>query len=144
MLIWSPHPGVAAMNRSKLRITVTDDNADAANTLAMLLSRNGFTVASPRYDPIEGFENILRDRPDVAILDIAMPDIDGYQLARQLRMEADWPLHIVAITGLGNASDKAVAQDAGFDAHFTKPVEWSDLEALLDSYLLLQPAEAST
>jgi DNA-binding response OmpR family regulator len=130
------------MNRSKLRITVTDDNADAANTLALLLSRNGFTVASPLYDPIDGFENILRDRPDVAILDIAMPDIDGYQLARQLRMEADWPLRIVAITGLGKASDKAFAQDAGFDAHFTKPVAWSELEALLDSYLL-QPAEAS-
>jgi two-component system CheB/CheR fusion protein len=121
--------------RSGLRIVIVDDNADATYTLAMLLERGGFSVVAQVYDPEQAVAAIKTHRPQVAILDIAMPLVDGYEIARQLRDEKDWTLKLIAVSGLGQACDKTDALEAGFDAHLTKPANWPKLEALLVSYL---------
>ena len=131
-----------AAKRSDLRIVIVDDNADATYTLAMLLERGGFTVVAQMFDAEQAVDCIKTYRPHVAILDIAMPLIDGYEIARQLRAEMDWPLKLIAVSGLGQACDKTDALEAGFDAHLTKPANWPKLEALLVSYL--QESEPAT
>ena len=131
-----------AAKRSELRIVIVDDNADATYTLAMLIERGGFTVAAQVYNPEEAVDCIRQHRPHVAILDIAMPVIDGYEIARQLRSEIDAPLKLVAVSGLGQACDKTDALEAGFDAHLTKPANWRRLEALLESFLQ-DPSQAA-
>jgi CheY-like chemotaxis protein len=60
--------------------------------------------------------------------------MDGYELARQIRAAADWPIKLIAVTGLGQPCDKADASEAGFDAHFTKPVAWAELGPLVMKY----------
>jgi CheY-like chemotaxis protein len=122
-------------NRSDLRIVIVDDNPDATYALAMLLERAGFTVIAQIYDPEQAVDCILSHQPHVAILDIAMPTIDGYEIAQQLREQLNLPLKLIAISGLGQPSDKTDALAAGFDAHFTKPANWPKLEALLLSFL---------
>lgn len=122
-------------NRSDLRIVIVDDNPDATYALAMLLERAGFTVLAQVYDPQQAVECILTHQPHVAILDIAMPAIDGYEIAQQLREQTDLSLKLIAISGLGRSSDKTDALAAGFNAHLTKPAPWPKLEALLLSYL---------
>ena len=124
-----------APKRSNLRIVIVDDNADATYTLAMLLERGGFTVVAQVYDAEQAVDCIKSHRPHVAILDIAMPLIDGYEIARQLREEMSGPLRLIAVSGLGQACDKTDALEAGFDAHLTKPANWPRLESLLASYL---------
>jgi len=124
-----------AAKRNQLRIVIVDDNADATYTLAMLIERGGFTVTAQCYNAEEAVDCIKQHRPDVAILDIAMPIIDGYEIARQLRAEIDAPLKLVALSGLAQACDKNDAREAGFDAHLTKPANWQRLEALLTSFL---------
>jgi len=129
-------------NRSDLRIVIVDDNPDATYALAMLLERAGFTVVAQIYDPEQAVDCILTHQPHVAILDIAMPIIDGYEMAEQIRASQDFPLKLIAISGLGGACDKTDSLAAGFDAHLTKPANWAKLEALLLSYLeQLAPAE---
>jgi len=122
-------------NRKDLRIVVVDDNPDVTFALAMLLERTGFTVVAQVFDPEQAVDCILAHQPQVAILDIAMPGIDGYEIAQQLREQGNLPLRLIAISGLGQACDKTDALAAGFDAHFTKPANWPKLEALLVSFL---------
>jgi CheY-like chemotaxis protein len=128
------------MKTSDLRIVVIDDNRDAAFTLALLLKRSGFDVASQIYDANRVLDCVKSERPDVVIMDIAMPGIDGYQLARQIRSQLDPPPRLVALTGLCTAKDQRDAIAAGFDAHFAKPADWPILEALLLSYRQQQAA----
>jgi len=122
-------------NRSDLRIVIVDDNPDATYALAMLLERAGFTVVAQVYDAEQAVDCILTHQPHVAILDIAMPAVDGYEIAQQLREQCMLPLKLIAISGLGQACDKTDALAAGFDSHLTKPANWAKLEALLVSYL---------
>ena len=122
-------------NRSDLRIVIVDDNPDATYALAMLLERAGYTVVAQLDDPERAVDCILTHQPHVAILDIAMPGIDGYEIAEQVRERGNTPLKLIAISGLGQACDKTDALAAGFDVHLTKPAHWPRLEALLDSYL---------
>lgn len=122
-------------NRSDLKIVIVDDNPDATYALAMLLERAGFTVVAQIYDPQQAVDCILSHEPHVAILDIAMPAIDGYEVAQQVREQFELPLKLIAISGLGQSCDKTDALAAGFDAHLTKPANWPKLEALLLSYL---------
>src|SRR5947209_6330579 len=109
-----------------IRVAVIDDNCDAATSLALLLAANGYAIVGPICDATQALARIKAERPDVAILDIAMPGMDGYELAGRIRAEVDPPPKLVAVTGLGMACDKADAAQAGFDAHFTKPVAWAD------------------
>jgi CheY-like chemotaxis protein len=123
------------MSRCDLRIVVVDDNRDAAYTLALLLKRSGFSVVAQISDATTALECLKNERPDVVIMDIAMPKLDGYALARQIRAEISPALRLVALSGMCTAKDQHDAVQAGFDAHLAKPADWPVLEALLLSYL---------
>ena len=118
---------------SRMRILVVDDNVDAAESMAMLLSMEGYqtqTVHSAR----EALDAVSHFRPDVVLLDIGLPEMDGYEVARRLRSEnVIERMRLVAITGYGQPADRERAQAAGFDRHLVKPVEPEDLSALLRS-----------
>jgi CheY-like chemotaxis protein len=131
---WIKHAMDAKPDRSSLRVVVVDDNYDANFGIAKLLERSGFEVAGRAYDGLAGLNLIKSTHPDVAILDIAMPALDGYELARRIHRELDSPPRLVALTGFGQDSDKAVAAEAGFDAYFRKPADWSAMESLLAKY----------
>jgi DNA-binding response OmpR family regulator len=112
---------------------VADDNKDAADSLAMLLELAGHQVrVAHRGRAALALAQTFR--PDVAIIDIGMPDLSGYEVARELRRES-WGLEIclIAVTGWGQDDDRQRAKEAGFDRHMTKPVEPRALEALLSS-----------
>jgi PAS domain S-box-containing protein len=119
------------------RVLIADDNCDAAESLAMLIRLDGHEV-TVGSNGIEALELIDRVKPDVAFLDIGMPGLDGYEVARRIRAN---PRHaglvLAAVTGWGQESDKARARAAGFDLHFTKPIEPDNLIELLRSEKLL-------
>jgi CheY-like chemotaxis protein len=112
------------------RILVADDNLDAGESLAMLLRLDGHEVelATNGTDALHLFE---RTRPEVAILDIGMPGLNGYEVAQRIRGNGHKNVLLIAVTGWGQDSDKARAAESGFDHHFTKPVEPAALSALL-------------
>jgi CheY-like chemotaxis protein len=122
-------------HRNRLSIVVADDNQDAAVALAMLLDRLGFQVVATAYDGATALACIRTKKPHVAMLDIALPEMDGYEVARQIREELPTPPRLVAITGLGGTCDRIDAMQAGFDAYFVKPVDSHRLEELLVGYL---------
>ncbi|MBI2769830.1 MAG: response regulator [Burkholderiales bacterium] len=103
------------------RVLVVDDNSDAADTLEALLTMEGFSV-SVAYDGATAVEKVKAEEPDVVLMDIGMPRMDGYQAARLIR-GAGKPVRLIALTGWGQALDKTKARDAGFDHHFVKPVD---------------------
>jgi PAS domain S-box-containing protein len=113
---------------ASLKIVIVDDNVDAADTLAMALELLGYE-ARTAYSASDGLRTIEAFRPDVAMLDIGLPDFNGYELARRLRLQP-WAADIVLIaaTGWGQDTDKQKALEAGFDAHFTKPVDFLELD----------------
>jgi PAS domain S-box-containing protein len=113
-----------------LRILVADDNADAAETLAVLLEMEGHVVRVVA-DGEEAVETARRFQPDVALLDIGMPKLNGYEVASALRRaDAARPV-LVAITGWGQRDDLRRAADAGFDHHLVKPVDADKLLGLI-------------
>ncbi|HEY2413856.1 MAG TPA: response regulator [Pirellulaceae bacterium] len=131
----APNPEPARpMPERHLRVVIVDDNYDANVALARLLERSGFEVAGRAYDGISGLNVIKSAHPDVAILDIAMPALDGFGLAERVRSEVESPPRMVALTGFGTEADESKARSVGFDAYFRKPAEWSKLEALLHGY----------
>ena len=121
-------------------ILVADDNHDAAESLAALLGFLGHEAAVA-HDGAEAIECLATGRFRAAILDIGMPKLNGYDVARRVR-EASWgrDLQLVALTGWGQSDDKQRAYDAGFDRHLTKPVDMEQLTAVLTS---LEPGPAS-
>jgi CheY-like chemotaxis protein len=126
----------ATSNRRRLRIVVVEDNYDANAGLARLLEKAGFSVAGRAYDGLAGLQAVKDAQPDVAILDIAMPALDGYELASRIRNELPAPPHLVAVSGFGAESEsEAAARKAGFEAYFRKPASFSELESLLLKYL---------
>ncbi len=114
-----------------LQILVVDDNVDAAATLAMCLETLGHEVAVEHH-ACTAIERARMSPPQVCLLDIGMPDIDGYELARQLTAQKETAdAVLIAITGYGQERDKQLALSAGFDHHFVKPVDITKLVALL-------------
>jgi two-component system CheB/CheR fusion protein len=118
--------------RERTKIVVVEDNADSREMLCKLLEQAGFechtaetgTAALVLIDAI---------RPRIAILDVGLPGMDGLELARRIRQNPEHAgIHLVALTGYGRASDRAVARDAGFDEHVVKPVQARPLIHLLD------------
>jgi CheY-like chemotaxis protein/two-component sensor histidine kinase len=118
---------------SALRIMIVDDNVDAAQMLAMYLAAVGHQTVV-EHDSREVLARVRTEAPDVFLLDIGMPEIDGNTLARQIR---SWPetarAMLVAITGYGQEHDRAAAFSAGFDHHLVKPVDMERLTAILSS-----------
>lgn len=109
-----------------------DDNRDSADSLAVMLRLNGNDTHTA-YDGVEGVQAAATYLPDVVLLDIGMPQMNGYQAAHHIRQQP-WgqKMILVALTGWGQAEDKQRAVEAGFHHHLTKPVEPTALEQLLD------------
>jgi signal transduction histidine kinase/CheY-like chemotaxis protein len=115
------------------RIVIIDDNHDANQTLAMMLEIAGHEVASALDGP-SGLQVIQSFRPDVVVLDIGLPQIDGYEVARRLRADnATKDIRIIALTGYGQENDVAQAREAGFDAHLLKPARMDDMLKLISN-----------
>jgi CheY-like chemotaxis protein len=112
------------------RILVVDDNVDAATSLALLLRGMGHEVFVA-HEGRAALADLSRIRPDIALLDIAMPDMSGYELARQIRSRSGPAMRIVALTGFGLPEDRARALEAGFDQHMVKPPDPAFLKSLL-------------
>jgi DNA-binding response OmpR family regulator len=110
------------------RILVVDDNEDAANSLATLLEVMGYEVRTA-YDGPEAIAAADDFHPAVALLDIGLPRLSGYDIARHVRDRRGNEVLLVAITGWGQEDDRRRAREAGFDHHFTKP---ADFEVLLE------------
>jgi len=115
------------------RVVVIDDNQDSNQTLAMLLDIAGHEVLSA-YDGTTGLQAIKSFNPGVVLLDIGLPGMDGYEVARRLRADASLQdIYIIALTGYGKDSDIEQAQMAGFDAHLLKPARTEDLLELISA-----------
>jgi CheY-like chemotaxis protein len=107
--------------RPSLRAVVCDDATDLRELVADLLRLRGHEVAVVEDGP-SAIAAIIKERPDVALIDIGLPDMDGYAVARAIRGRIqDYRPRLIAMTGYGQASDRAAAFDAGFDAHIVKP-----------------------
>jgi CheY-like chemotaxis protein/two-component sensor histidine kinase len=115
------------------RILVADDNVDSAESMSMLLSLSGHEVHLA-HTGADALKLAGQVRPEVAIFDIGMPDLTGYEVAERIRHEA-WgkKMTLIAVTGWGQESDKRRARAAGFDHHLTKPVDPDKLEVLFDT-----------
>jgi PAS domain S-box-containing protein len=130
---WAAHP---------LRLLVVDDNRDAADSLAMLLKIAGSEVEVARDGPA-ALEAARRWRPDVAFLDLGMPGMDGYEVARRLRADPSLAgTVLIAVSGWGQEGDRRRSREAGIDHHLIKPVEFKAIQALLASLKPCRPAEA--
>jgi CheY-like chemotaxis protein len=113
------------------RVLVADDNADAAESIALLLELAGHEVRVAHTG--HGALAVAREfRPDAALLDIGMPELSGYEVARELRREP-WgaAINLIALRGWGREEDRLRALEAGFDRHLTKPIDPQALTALL-------------
>jgi CheY-like chemotaxis protein len=116
----------------RMRVLVVDDSRDSADSMRMLLDASG-QDARAVYDGVSALEIAESFRPEVILLDIGMPSMDGYQVVRALRARDYVPSPVIAaLTGWGQDSDKKKARDAGFDHHFTKPVSADELMAFLE------------
>ena len=113
------------------RILLVDDSADAALALSMLLEALGYDVRT-EHDGVRALASIDDFRPDVVVLDIGLPGMNGLDVAREMRTRAATKdVLLLALTGWGSDADRQSALDAGFDRHLTKPVTIADLEAAL-------------
>jgi CheY-like chemotaxis protein/two-component sensor histidine kinase len=115
----------------RCRVLIVDDNEDTVTSLSIMLRILGHEVHSAR-DGLQALEAANSFRPDVVLLDIALPKMNGYEVARRIRQES-WGknMKLVALTGLGQEEDKRRSIEAGFDHHLTKPMEPTALEVLL-------------
>jgi len=112
------------------RIVLIDDNVDAAESLAMLLRLKGHEV-HVAYDGPAGVALALKTAPDCVLIDIGLPGIDGYEVAKRLRSHDGGATLLVALTGYGQSEDRIKSEQAGFDHHLVKPVAQNVLEDLL-------------
>ena len=120
-----------AQSSTRLRILVVDDNLDSAMTLAMMLELMKHDVRKA-HDGVQAVRTAADYRPDLILMDIGMPEMNGYDACRLIRQE-EWgkKVMLVALTGWGQQEDKRKSREAGFDEHLVKPVEPGDLERLV-------------
>ena len=127
----TPRLPVSPGNSDRNTILIVDDNTSGAQTLRMLLELDGYevSVASCGEDALRQFQ---ANKPSIILLDIGLPDMSGYDVARGIRLTSEGDLvTIIAITGWGGERDQALARNAGCDLHVTKPVDFDRLERLL-------------
>lgn len=123
-------PANQAHAHRALSILVVEDNDDARESLVQILTLDGHTVHKA-VDGVSGVQAAERVHPDVAIIDIGLPHMDGYEVARTLRAGKHHRIVLVALTGYGQPEDERLAREAGFDAHLVKPADFGRLRALL-------------
>ena len=124
-------PSTTTETKQHDKVLVIDDNKEAADSLVKLLSAVGYE-ASAAYSGTEGIGSFEVVIPDHVIIDIGMPDIDGYQVAKELRDRHGKEAHLIALSGYGMDEDKRRAYEAGFNQHLTKPVGLADLRTVLE------------
>jgi CheY-like chemotaxis protein len=122
--------GVRAESR---RVLVVEDDPDSAQSLAMLLQIWGHQVEIAP-DGHQALDAARRFEPEIVLLDIGIPGLDGYEVAERLRSEHGSELKLVALTGYGREDDRQRSRDAGFDRHMTKPLEPPRLRDMLASF----------
>ena len=121
----------------ELRILVVDDNRDAAMSLSLLLEIDGHKTLQA-YDGKDALEMAWAERPDVILLDIGLPEMNGYEVARVLRLSSEMRRTLlIALTGYGQPEDRSKSRTAGFDEHLVKPVEIEKLRKLLADHQAL-------
>jgi len=135
-LVASPGHHVAQNSRSGhagMKILIADDNKDAADSIGMLLRMNGHDVRVV-YNGLDAVATANSMQPDAIVLDIGMPKLNGFDVARQIRRQA-WAGRavLVALSGWGQPDDRLRSQQAGFDQHLIKPVEPDALESILQT-----------
>ena len=127
----APKSAETAMAGRTLRVLVVDDNHDSADTVAVLLRRSGHEVRVA-YSGKEALEEGLEFRPNIVVLDLGLPEMDGYEIARRLRQNPQLEgVQLVAMSGYGQEADRQRSKEEGFDAHMVKPVDFEKLEELL-------------
>jgi CheY-like chemotaxis protein len=127
--IASVRPEVGA-RRGGRRVFVVDDNEDGAQTLGALLTANGHDVGV-FYAAQTALAAATENPPEIAFIDLNMPVMDGFELARRLRdLPAGQTIRLIAVTGMGREADVARSRAAGFDAHLTKPADPEKIEEL--------------
>jgi PAS domain S-box-containing protein len=115
------------------RVLVVDDNVDAAETIAMILRLSGHQVLCA-YDGRAALARVNEYKPDIILLDIGLPEVDGYEVARRIRSTASLrDVRIVAISGYGQDEDRRRSHDAGIDHHLTKPVDLDALRSFVET-----------
>jgi CheY-like chemotaxis protein len=127
-------PAPAQMQASQPQsrgVVVADDNRDGAEIMALLLNLSGYEVYIA-HSGTEALALAAQHRPSIAILDIGMPGMNGYEVATRIRDEP-WGagIQLIAVTGWGQDEDKRKALDAGFDHHLTKPIDPDELQRLM-------------
>ena len=115
---------------ARCRVLVVDDNEDAALSLAMMLDVMGYEVRTA-HDGLEAVKAADEFLPEAALLDIGLPSLSGYDVARHIRGNRGDEVLLVAITGWGTAEDVRRSEEAGFDHHFTKPADPERLRNIL-------------
>jgi CheY-like chemotaxis protein len=122
--------------RSPLKVLLVEDNQDARTTLRMLLTiAHGHTVYEAA-DGASGVRAALELKPDIAVIDVGLPDVDGHEVARRIRAVLDRrAILLVALTGYGTPEDARLAREAGFDVHLVKPVEAAELVKIFDRHV---------
>jgi CheY-like chemotaxis protein len=128
----APPPRGVEARRSGRRVLIVEDGADNRESLTELLETLGHTVAVA-VDGEEGIDRALTLRPEVALIDIGLPGLDGFEVARRIRAVVGPEMFLIALTGYGQPEDRARAIAAGFDVHLTKPVDPDTLESLVDT-----------
>lgn len=119
------------LEASSRRVLIVDDNEDAANSLAMILQLGGHQTV-PVYSAVDALQRAATFKPEVVLLDIGLPGMNGYEVAQKMReLPGLRDIRLIAVTGYGRADDRLRARDAGFDDHLTKPVEFAILERVL-------------
>lgn len=121
---------VSSASSERCRVLVVDDNEDAALSLAMMLDVMGYEVRTA-HDGLAAVQAADEFLPEAALLDIGLPHLSGYDVARHIRSKRGGDVLLVAITGWGTAEDVKRSQDAGFDHHFTKPADPMRLRDIL-------------
>ncbi len=111
-------------------IAIVEDNDDVRDLLRLKLSRLGHHVVTAR-DGLEGVKVVLGAKPDLALVDLGLPGLDGYALAREVREQVGATVVLVAVSGFGQPEDKRRALESGFDEHITKPADVNDIESVL-------------
>ncbi|HEX7832052.1 MAG TPA: hybrid sensor histidine kinase/response regulator [Thermoanaerobaculia bacterium] len=112
------------------KIAIVEDNNDVRDLLRLKLSRLGHEVVIAR-DGIEGVQVVVAEKPDLALVDLGLPGIDGFQVAREVRDQLGSSVVLVAVSGFGQPEDKRRALESGFDEHITKPADVKDIESVL-------------
>jgi signal transduction histidine kinase/CheY-like chemotaxis protein len=128
----TPASGKGTIPRPR-RVLIVEDNDDARQLLRHLLELSGHEVHEAASGTT-GLEQALALRPDVALIDLGLPGLDGYEVARRIRAAGRKDVVLIAVTGYGQREDRLRASAAGFDAHFTKPVDLTALDALLQRH----------